>query len=429
MKGEVGKQRIVMMYIITSFLLLHIISFVELKIVKIHIVIKIAMVLISFLYITFLVGGKYKEYEKQAKQEKVINRNKKIYRSDKKRIEQSLLNSTGFLKEFQYVENEKRIYVTNDEKHKYLKRLEEVLSSYNVTLSTLEELVIYFVDTIEKVRESKEELERRIGVHIYQDHHVAEIVNEFYDKILKYYYYLVEKSHMYVGEYQSAYLGLQGEERVSKELKLYDDILLTIPNTRFEVEGISVETDHFVLSPFGLFSIEVKNLGSSGKYSIIIEKDGRWLKKFPNGKTEIMENNITSQTYRHIALKQKLINGELKKRRKKDDLEFEEYLQIYPMIVIANDIVEIENYSDVPVLRVSNIYHHISKHSKHLSKDILNQVKDIIHSNTLAPKRYPMEDMEDYIISLKKELDRMKKPYDEMMSISSELLKNTEPIE
>jgi len=84
-----------------------------------------------------------------------------------------------------------------------------------------------------------------------------------------------------------------------------------------------------------VFSVEVKNFGEGGGYSLIISKDGQWLKQFENGKVEPMKN-VASQVNRHIGIKQIFLNDELKKVLNDPDLP---YVKIYPIIVIGNDKV------------------------------------------------------------------------------------------
>lgn len=175
-------------------------------------------------------------------------------------------------------------------------------------------------------------------------------------------------------------IGKRGEDAVNKNLKMYDHILTNLRNMRFEVDGTSIETDNLVLSEYGIFSLEVKNLGSTGKYGIRIDKDGKW-NRIQDGKSFDM-SNITDQTYRHVALTEKLFNREL------DNLGINRKVKVHPLIVFANDKIVLQNNSDMPVVRISNIYIEISKQDDNLSEDVLNAVKKISLKNTLPAKMY-----------------------------------------
>lgn len=289
-----------------------------------------------------------------------------------------------------YNENIKLQFVNNDERMIILNSLKDYLrTNYKVDFDSLHHLINPYINLIENIRKIDNSLQEKANIRLLQDLRMEEIITENLKTLHHYHRTLQDKGKKFVNDDHSIRLGLEGEKRVNEELALYDDILINLPNVRFEVQGASVETDNFVLSPFGIFAIEVKNLGSSGNFKIKIEKDGRWLKVFKNS-SEVMKN-ITSQTYRHIGLKQKLINKELNK------LGYSEYIQIKPLIVIANENVEIINESDVPVVRTSNIYHHISQFPKELDLETLSSIEKIAKENTLPPKEYEIENIMEYI--------------------------------
>lgn len=180
--------------------------------------------------------------------------------------------------------------------------------------------------------------------------------------------------------------GVKGERRVDEELRMYDELFTNLSGVRFEIEGQSVETDNLILSTRGIFSIEVKNFGSSGSYSVHITKDGQWLKVLKDGHSEPMAD-VMSQVNRHLALKQKVINQELKQRLGDNAPS----LFMKPIIVIANDNVMIHNESDMPIMRISQIYHHIMKQEETLSNDLLRLIRDIVDERRLPLKKYPVK--------------------------------------
>ena len=96
--------------------------------------------------------------------------------------------------------------------------------------------------------------------------------------------------------------GLTGEKNVNKELDMYKDMFVNIPNVRFEVDGQTVESDNILISKKGIFTVEVKNFSPKGNYGLHITKDGQWLKVLENGRTEPMKD-VASQMNRHIAYK------------------------------------------------------------------------------------------------------------------------------
>lgn len=181
--------------------------------------------------------------------------------------------------------------------------------------------------------------------------------------------------------------GVEGEKRVNEELALFKDVIENLQNIRLEIEGTSVESDNILITENGIFSVEVKNFGENGQYSIVIAKDGQWLKEYENGTREPMKN-VTTQLNRHIGLKQRFLNDELKKKINEADLP---YVNIYPLIVIANDKVMITNNSDLPVIRASSIYHYVMNYNGiKLDRKYWPAIKEIFKTHSLKPKAYPV---------------------------------------
>lgn len=181
--------------------------------------------------------------------------------------------------------------------------------------------------------------------------------------------------------------GSDGEQRVNEHLDLYKDVITNLENVFFEADGTTVEADNLVITEKGVFCIETKNYGNS-KEAIEITKDGKW-KRWKNGR-EVEMNNISSQHNRHIGIMQRVINQELK--RKGIDIP---YVNFEPIYCIANDEVEINNYSsEIAVLRPSSIYPYIRNHKSDikLSSSIQSVIKEIVLNNKRSLKKYPVCD-------------------------------------
>lgn len=192
----------------------------------------------------------------------------------------------------------------------------------------------------------------------------------------------------------NARVGLAGENIVDKELDLYRDKLLNLSNIRLEVEDTTVESDNIVLSDKGVFCIEVKNYGGNHRGGrIVVTKEGFWYRYSAEGE-EMEISDITSQIYRHIGITQRFVNEKL--REKHGDIP---YVDFYPIIVFSNNSIAIENNSDIPILRVSHIYHHISTFdSKGLDKVYWDDISDILNNNNKGAKPYPVKLCADKLI-------------------------------
>ena len=171
--------------------------------------------------------------------------------------------------------------------------------------------------------------------------------------------------------------GVAGEKMVEEEFNIYKDELEYFSNIRLEDDGLSVETDGLIVSERGIFSIEIKNYKFQ---KLKISKDGRWTKCY--GDNEEVINDVGSQMNRHIIIAERLFNKHLK------DAGIKEKIEIKPMIIFANNDIEIENNSDMVVVRASQIYNNFKKSDCNYSKKTISEIKKYIKNNKLPAKKY-----------------------------------------
>jgi hypothetical protein len=60
-----------------------------------------------------------------------------------------------------------------------------------------------------------------------------------------------------------------------------------------------------------VFSVEVKNIGSTGKYSVEIDNTGRWQKILSNGEKITMDYNAKRQNDMHQRIVEEIVNEAL----------------------------------------------------------------------------------------------------------------------
>ncbi|KPU27591.1 hypothetical protein TR13x_03380 [Caloranaerobacter sp. TR13] len=211
---------------------------------------------------------------------------------------------------------------------------------------------------------------------------IKEKANKFTD--------FAKEAYEYINKmYFASRSGLAGEKRLNEELFLYRDVIKNLGSIRLEVENTTVESDSIIISENGVFCIEVKNYGdNSNSGKIVISKDGAWKRYNASGK-EVPIHNVTAQIYRHIGIQQRFLNEELKKINAEDV----PYVHFRPIVVIANDNIEIENNSDIPVLRISNVYHYILnyKAEEKLDKKYWDAIEKILVENNKGLKPYPVK--------------------------------------
>lgn len=181
-------------------------------------------------------------------------------------------------------------------------------------------------------------------------------------------------------DYKITEIGESGERSILKELKFFSNDMIILQNIRLEVHDESVETDAILCSPYGIFAIETKNLGSLGSYNIVIDKDGRWRKVMKNGKWKVM-GSVSKQNTRHLHGIETVINQEL---------GGSPFIQAHSIIAFANDVVGIKNYSNNTIVRGSEIMSVVRSHERCLTQDQIKEIAEILKKHSLPPKKYPV---------------------------------------
>lgn len=182
-------------------------------------------------------------------------------------------------------------------------------------------------------------------------------------------------------------LGVKGEDKLQQALDMHSDEFKVLYNVRLKVNDQSVESDALVFSQTGIYLLEVKNFGSSGKYSITIASDGQWLKCLQNGKKEPMKD-VTAQTNRHIAYQNKFLASHMPQLK----LETKE-IKIKPIIVIGNDNVIVTNNSPQKIVRTSQLYNLIINNDNIYSKQDIDKLYNLFKENSLPSQRFPYRDL------------------------------------
>lgn len=316
-----------------------------------------------------------KKEERDSHLEVIRNHTYDLYKDELDRIFTRLIEF-----EMEPSNNLTSVNLTNEEADIMYKRASQKLKNrYGVNFWNLESFIEPCAQFIGRLDKRISKLERT-EFGLFSSYHFRDKTQELRNllyKSEKEFKALGSKAHT---ESKAISLGVEGEKLVNEQLELYDDHVVNIPSVYFKMEGKTSETDNFIVSPFGVFAIEVKNIGSSGNFSIKIERDGRWIKV--KDRKETVMKNVTSQAYWHVGINQKIINKELKERG------FDSYVYINPLIVLANETVAISNQSDVPVVRVSNMYHHMSSSPTRLSVEEQKAIIEIVKEHHAGSKKY-----------------------------------------
>lgn len=290
------------------------------------------------------------------------------------------------------------IYVNNDEREKYLN------------------VVVLLLEKIEKIK-FKIELISDIGIellllkgeeyvpYIYpklRDSITPIIQSDEYTELKKLNVFYKEELKQFNNDLKGTLIGANGEREVLKTLTDFAEIsgkdkIRILPNIRLEPNGKSVESDFIVVCPNGVFALEVKNLGSTGSYNITVEKDGLWKKVMKNGRWKQMPDSISRQNERHLMGIEQVINSQMGNST-------ESWIEAKSLIVFANNVVGIRNYSNNVIIRDSEIMTEIRKHPICLNEQQINQIAEILLAESLPAKKYKMENWMNKLVGVHLEL-------------------------
>lgn len=211
------------------------------------------------------------------------------------------------------------------------------------------------------------------------------IKNSLYEKLSKAFLDLDKcLDMMYIG-YSGIKKGLDGEQKTEKTLQYLSGDCKILRNIRLELNGQSSESDIIVVSPDGVFIIEIKNYGSKGD-TLNISKDGQWsIFRAKSNKTDPI-GDVVAQNYYHCDINNRIINKHLSKLNLPN-------IKCHSIIAIANDDVTINNETDNIVVRPSNVITALLnfKKSDNLDKCTQEEIVKCIEENKLPPKEYEHE--------------------------------------
>lgn len=218
--------------------------------------------------------------------------------------------------------------------------------------------------------------------------------------------------------------GNEGEKRMKYALDLLknQEDIIVLENVLLKYNNKTFETDFLVFSRYGVFSLEVKNIGSSGKFSIKITSDGQWLKVFNNGDYTPMQD-VSSQLNYHVSLTE----GLFKEYEKETGFTAP---KVYPSIIIANNEVLIDNQAGLPISRTSKFATDLmSKEVKYNMSD-MKKLADWIAAQQLEDKAYEVNDFSVSLSEIFEELKKLDKQINSIQKLSSDIqveLRSKEP--
>lgn len=184
------------------------------------------------------------------------------------------------------------------------------------------------------------------------------------------------------------YKGLNGEEYVSQQLKLYEGKYKVLENIVIESndsQGETSEVDTYIITDKGLVVAEVKNYGNENQ-RLHITSDGRWvIEDVHNGHVlRRFDKSPIEQNARHCLAIERLLKQELG-----EDCD----IPIIPVVFIANNKVAIQNESQSSVIRVSEFYTFINSISNgaKVSKETQKKIEELLEEKNIGAREFSVK--------------------------------------
>ncbi len=171
-------------------------------------------------------------------------------------------------------------------------------------------------------------------------------------------------------------------KRLNKELDRLKKEVIQLSNVKFSGEDFNISFDNIVVSENGMFCLTIKHLDRERIGKIYIYEDEKWTGELDNGDRYYIEP-VAPQFFNNMQQFQKLMNHKLKEKHGTDA----PYIRAYPIVIIAEDNILINNESELPVQKLSNVFNHIQlfKGGK-IENEYLKDIKEILSEINIEDK-------------------------------------------
>ncbi len=180
--------------------------------------------------------------------------------------------------------------------------------------------------------------------------------------------------------------GEDGEKYIEQQLSMFrnkyyirQNILLPSVSDTAQTS----ETDVYIITAKGILVCEVKNWGGRGQ-TICISRDGRWAKR-AGGQMETMKSPVLQNSRHCMDTEDYLLNNGIRD------------IKLLPVVIIANEDVEIENMSSNVIVRVSELYNYIEnlEGAEVYSEKEQRKIADLLDECGVSERRFKILQMPD----------------------------------
>ena len=258
-------------------------------------------------------------------------------------------------------------------KYNYLPIELDLNEAHNFLEKEINELESFKVDLLLKYRE-------HFDKDIFKNNADILLVLADINRFLYEYNFALE--HIYK-DYRRLKKGVQGEEKVSDVIYSLVRKNKVIANARLVIRGTSIENDFLIINEGGVYTVEVKNIGSY-KEKLLIDEYGRLTRI--NSYGEICEQgDMINQANRHVEYLEQFLSKEFKYK-----------IPIHSYIVIASSI-KVVNKSEFNILGVNQLQSSLLPRKKYISNEQVESIYEYIIDNIEKGKKYPLINYKDIL--------------------------------
>lgn len=297
----------------------------------------------------------------------------------------------------------KPVSLTNDEAYEqyethfpHLIQMTDVITcGRNLNLYPLKD---YIRDTKDKVEVARYNLNMFSGVNSFETNHsvrtwLGKAKPHFIGTAPEFFEETMEMIDRLQKERDRNQKGTVGELHVQEYLVNYEDEFQPLYGNRFQTNEGTVENDALLFTRRGIFSLEIKNINSKGKQKLKISRDGQWFEWRKDQWKRSYNNSIFDQVNRHTVLTEKKLMSQFSEAGA---------IQVFPIIVIPNDNVEIINESQFEVMRPSQVPAYIRNQPIFLQKDAVEKMREYIAVSDIGQGRFEFLDVKAYVDEIEK---------------------------
>lgn len=198
-------------------------------------------------------------------------------------------------------------------------------------------------------------------------------------------------------------------KKVNKELERFKENVIKLSGVKYVIDEKTIKFDNVIITENGIFCVIIKDLNQQNIEQVFVSEDEKWTVELENGERYHVDP-IDGEYHKNIEMFQKMLNQRLKERYQDEDTP---YLMIYPLIVLTEENIFIENESTIPIKKISSLFNHIQlfKGSK-VPVEYLKDLEEIISNFNIRQNTESVDDNISFIEKNGVKLNKLLKSID-----------------